>query len=234
MLDVLTAAQQRLFAAEEPQDVAVATIVGTDGSVLRPVGTSMLVDAAGEIHGSLTGGCVEGAVLEACREALATGAATVQRFGYSDDDAFAVGLMCGGSIDVLVQPFSAGRSDLRQETDQQDPIAMVMRLPAADHDESSSALAVSEDALEERSGRAAGSLAAGLGTIVPPSVLDSAVRHAESMIRSGSTGTVRIAAHHAVRSPSRLHRPDLVSRRRGGPSLAAPFPHRSCRLGSGR
>ena len=74
MLDVLTAAQQRLFAAEEPQDVAVATIVGTDGSVPRPVGTSMLVDAAGEIHGSLTGGCVEGAVLEACREALATGA----------------------------------------------------------------------------------------------------------------------------------------------------------------
>ncbi|GAA1932696.1 XdhC family protein [Brevibacterium antiquum] len=201
MLDVLTAAQQRLYDAEEPQDVVVATIVGTDGSVPRPVGTSMLVDAADEIHGSLTGGCVEGAVLEACREALATGAATVQRYGYSDDDAFAVGLMCGGSIDVLVQPFRAARSDLRQETDQQDPIAMVMRLPAADHDESSSALAVSEDALKESSGRAAGSLAAGLGTVVPPSALDSAVRHAESMIRSGSTGTVRIAAAEGNRNP---------------------------------
>lgn len=203
MLDVLTAAQQRLCDPARPQDFAVATIIGTEGSVPRPVGTSMLVDAADAIDGSLTGGCVEGAVLEACRESLATGVATVQRFGYSDDDAFAVGLMCGGSIDVLVQPFRAGRWDLRQGTGQGESIAMVMRLPT-DRDGSSGALVVSEDVLEEHVGRSVGSLAADLGTIVPPSVLDTAVSQVESMVRSGSTGTVRIVAPEGERNPIEL------------------------------
>ncbi|WP_241897485.1 XdhC family protein [Brevibacterium epidermidis] len=88
MLDVLSAAATRLFDSQEPQDVAVATIIATEVSVPRPAGTSMLVDTAGGIVGSLTGGCVEGAVLEACQDALATGEASVQEFGYSDEEAF--------------------------------------------------------------------------------------------------------------------------------------------------
>src|SRR5690625_3278615 len=68
----------------------------------------MLVDAEGGIRGSLSGGCVEGAVLEACQEALETGTSTLLHFGVSEDDAFAVGLMCGGTLEVLVQPFQPG------------------------------------------------------------------------------------------------------------------------------
>ncbi|MDN5658056.1 XdhC family protein [Brevibacterium sandarakinum] len=207
MLDVLPAAQQRLFDPEEPQDIAVATIIGTEGSVPRPVGTSMLVDAAGAIHGSLTGGCVEGAVLVACRQALDSGLSTVQRFGYSDDDAFAVGLMCGGKIDVLIQSFRAGCSSLRQEAGRSEqstrgsnqstrhsvPIAMIMRLPAATHEESLGTCVISRNSLEFDAERDAASLAAGLAGVVPPSVLDTALRRAEAMIRSGRTGSVRVA-----------------------------------------
>src|SRR5690625_7931560 len=68
----------------------------------------MLVDAEGGIRGSLSGGCVEGTVLEACQEALETGTSTLLHFGVSEDDAFAVGLMCGGTLEVLVQPFQPG------------------------------------------------------------------------------------------------------------------------------
>ncbi len=57
--------------------------------------------------GSVSGGCVEGAVYDLCQEALADGRARTQRFGYSDEDAFAVGLTCGGTIEVLVVPVGA-------------------------------------------------------------------------------------------------------------------------------
>ncbi|HEY5835197.1 XdhC/CoxI family protein [Streptomyces sp.] len=84
---------------------AVATVVGTSGSAPRPAGAALAVDGAGNVIGSVSGGCVEGAVYDLCQEALSgDGPATVlQRFGYSDEDAFAVGLTCGGDIDILVQ-----------------------------------------------------------------------------------------------------------------------------------
>jgi len=84
---------------------AVATVVATGGSAPRQPGAALAVDGDGTAVGSVSGGCVEGAVYELCREALSgDGPSTlVQRFGYSDDDAFAVGLTCGGVIDILVQ-----------------------------------------------------------------------------------------------------------------------------------
>jgi xanthine dehydrogenase accessory factor len=84
---------------------AVATVVATGGSAPRQPGAALAVDAGGNAVGSVSGGCVEGAVYELCREALSgEGPGTlVQRFGYSGEDAFAVGLTCGGEIDVLVQ-----------------------------------------------------------------------------------------------------------------------------------
>jgi xanthine dehydrogenase accessory factor len=90
---------------ERGRPFAVATVVTTGGSAPRQPGAALAVDGAGEAIGSVSGGCVEGAVYELCREALSgDGPATVlSRFGYSDDDAFAVGLTCGGVIDVLVQ-----------------------------------------------------------------------------------------------------------------------------------
>ncbi|NNH71317.1 XshC-Cox1 family protein [Nocardia uniformis] len=86
---------------------AVATVVGTFRSAPRPPGASMAVSSDGEAIGSVSGGCVEGAVYELAREAIATGLSSVHRFGVADDDAFAVGLTCGGIIDILVQPVDA-------------------------------------------------------------------------------------------------------------------------------
>ncbi|MFB4426337.1 XdhC family protein [Streptomyces sp. QL37] len=83
---------------------ALATVVRISGSAPLPVGTALAVDADGNAVGSVSGGCVEGAVYELCQQVLASdGPPTRARFGYSDDDAFAVGLTCGGEIDVLVQ-----------------------------------------------------------------------------------------------------------------------------------
>lgn len=87
---------------------AAATIVRASGSVPRPAGTSMIFSADGTVYGSLTGGCVEAAVLEAAREALADGLPRTETFGFSDGDAFAVGLSCGGSLDVRIQPLLPG------------------------------------------------------------------------------------------------------------------------------
>ena len=98
MLDILDRARERLARPSDPVPCAVATIVSAQGSVPRPVGTSMLVGTDGALHGSLSGGCVEGAVLEACREALETGRSSVRSFGFSEEDAFAVGLMCGSRV----------------------------------------------------------------------------------------------------------------------------------------
>ncbi|MEG8280397.1 XdhC family protein [Streptomyces sp. AHA2] len=96
--------------AEEGRDFAVATVVAVGGSAPRPPGAALAVDTDGTAMGSVSGGCVEGAVYELCRQALRDGEPLTERFGYSDEDAFAVGLTCGGTIDVLVVPFSAGRA----------------------------------------------------------------------------------------------------------------------------
>ncbi|MBO8185384.1 XdhC family protein [Streptomyces spirodelae] len=89
---------------QEGRDFAVATVVAVGGSAPRQPGAALAVDADGEAVGSVSGGCVEGAVYELCQEALASGGSVRQTFGYSDEDAFAVGLTCGGVIDVLVTP----------------------------------------------------------------------------------------------------------------------------------
>lgn len=83
---------------------ALATVVNAFHSTPRQPGAAMAVSADGEVVGSVSGGCVEGAVYELGREVLETGRAVIQRYGVSDDDAFAVGLTCGGTIDILVQP----------------------------------------------------------------------------------------------------------------------------------
>lgn len=87
---------------------AVATVVAASGSVPRPVGTAMAVRADGAVVGSLSGGCVEGAVHAAALDAITTGSCHRETFGYSDDDAFAAGLSCGGTLDVHVQPVLPG------------------------------------------------------------------------------------------------------------------------------
>ncbi|MFF4604936.1 XdhC family protein [Streptomyces sp. NPDC001339] len=89
---------------EQGREFAVATVVATHGSAPRQPGAALAVDRDGTAIGSVSGGCVEGAVYELCQEALETGRPVLERFGYSDEDAFAVGLTCGGVIDILVHP----------------------------------------------------------------------------------------------------------------------------------
>lgn len=84
--------------------VAIATVVQTWGSAPRAVGSQLVIDANGAMEGSVSGGCVEGAVIVEAMDALADGKSRVLEFGVSDDVAFAVGLACGGEIKVLVEP----------------------------------------------------------------------------------------------------------------------------------
>ncbi len=84
-------------------DVGLATVVSTWSSAPRQPGASMLVAPDGSAAGSVSGGCVEGAVYELATEVRDSGAPRLQRYGVSDDDAFAVGLTCGGIIDIFVE-----------------------------------------------------------------------------------------------------------------------------------
>ena len=88
---------------EAGETVGVGTVVATFRSAPRPPGASMLVGPAGEAVGSVSGGCVEGAVYELGQSVVADGTPVLQRYGVSDDDAFAVGLTCGGILDVFVE-----------------------------------------------------------------------------------------------------------------------------------
>ncbi|MGO9157456.1 XdhC family protein, partial [Mycobacterium sp.] len=88
------------------QTAGLGTVVRTLRSAPRPPGASMLVAPDGSVTGSVSGGCVEGAVYELATEVAQTGAARLKRYGVGDGDAFAVGLTCGGIIDVFVEPVS--------------------------------------------------------------------------------------------------------------------------------
>ncbi|MGA5584398.1 XdhC family protein [Streptomyces thermodiastaticus] len=101
MLDIAEELHQWI---EEGRDFAVATVVDVGGSAPRGLGAALAVDRDGTAIGSVSGGCVEGAVYDLCLQALQDGTAVVQKFGYSDEDAFAVGLTCGGTIEVMVVP----------------------------------------------------------------------------------------------------------------------------------
>jgi xanthine dehydrogenase accessory factor len=89
------------------REFAVATVVAVGGSAPRQPGAALAVDRDGNAIGSVSGGCVEGAVYELCQQALDDGITVREQFGYSDEDTFAVGLTCGGIIDILVTPVRA-------------------------------------------------------------------------------------------------------------------------------
>ena len=87
----------------EGEQVAVATVVATRRSAPRPVGSSFAVTESGKLCGSVSGGCVASDVYEAAQEVLATGEPKLLSYGISDDEAWSVGLPCGGEIDVFVE-----------------------------------------------------------------------------------------------------------------------------------
>ncbi|GEO83211.1 MULTISPECIES: XdhC family protein [Alphaproteobacteria] len=96
-----------LFIAEQwtsqGRAVAVATVVETWGSAPRPVGSHLVIDAEGNFEGSVSGGCVEGAVITEALDVLQSGEAKMLEFGVADETAWRVGLSCGGKIRVYVE-----------------------------------------------------------------------------------------------------------------------------------
>ena len=87
-------------------DVALATVVSTWGSSPRPVGSKLAVNEAGQMSGSVSGGCVEGAVVHAALEIMRSGQCRLLEFGISDEQAWEVGLACGGRIRIYVEKLS--------------------------------------------------------------------------------------------------------------------------------
>lgn len=83
---------------------AVARVVDVEGSGPRLPGAAMAVNEAGEVVGSVSGGCVEGAVVTEALDIIDSGDRRIVTFGYSDDEAFAVGLTCGGTIHLFIEP----------------------------------------------------------------------------------------------------------------------------------
>ena len=117
--------------------VALATVVETWGSSPRPPGSQLAVTASGRMAGSVSGGCVEGAVYELCQEVIETGTARTARFGVSDDDAFEVGLTCGGTIELLVERVDRESfpqlGELARAVAEGRPVALLTRIDDARH-----------------------------------------------------------------------------------------------------
>ncbi|MER7172331.1 XdhC family protein [Streptomyces mesophilus] len=173
---------------EQGRDFAIATVVAVSGSGPRQPGAALAVDSEGTAIGSVSGGCVEGAVYDLCMQALEAGTdgeTVLERFGYSDEDAFAVGLTCGGIIDILVTPVRAdapGRG------------VFAAALSAAATGEAA-AVARITDGPAEVMGRALlvrpdGSYEGGLGG--HPELDRTAAASASAMLDGGKTGTVSI------------------------------------------
>jgi xanthine dehydrogenase accessory factor len=111
------------------ETVGIGTVVATWRSAPRPAGASMLVGPDGTAVGSVSGGCVEGAVYEEAKDAVETGEVSLQRYGVSDDDAFAVGLTCGGNLHVFVEAVSRESfpelGEVKESVDRHEPVAVV-------------------------------------------------------------------------------------------------------------
>lgn len=107
MSDAVTPVEDVLSVAGEwvrgGREVALATVIETWGSSPRPVGSQLAVDGAGAFIGSVSGGCIEGAVVEEALGAIKDGEPRLLEFGVSDDQAWAVGLACGGKVRLFVE-----------------------------------------------------------------------------------------------------------------------------------
>ncbi|HET6357363.1 XdhC/CoxI family protein [Streptomyces sp.] len=168
---------------DQGRDFAVATVVSVGGSAPRGPGAALAVDSRGTAIGSVSGGCVEGAVYDLCVQALQDGRTVRERFGYSDEDAFAVGLTCGGVIEVLVTPVRADAPVFRAA------------VSAADREEAA-ALARVARGPDELLGRALlvhpdGSYEGSLDA--DPRLDRTAAEEARALLDTGRTGTVEIA-----------------------------------------
>jgi xanthine dehydrogenase accessory factor len=189
---VLEVAEELSRWVEGARTFAVATVVAVSGHGPRVPGASLAVDAEGTVIGSVCGGCREGAVHELCRKVLADGESVLERFRYGDEDAFAVGVIGGGFVDVLVTPVLAGT-----------PVGSVFRsavLSAARGEPVALARVVSGPAGKLGAillVRPDGSYEGGLGG---PAELDrAAAAEARALLRAGRGGTLDLSVNAAGR-----------------------------------
>ncbi|WP_045879643.1 XdhC/CoxI family protein [Pseudofrankia sp. DC12] len=182
---------------------AVATVVGVRGSAPRQPGAVMAVDASGEALGSVSGGCVEGAVYDVATEVLATGAPVLTTYGISDDDALAVGLTCGGIIDILVAPAGEPMFETLDSVAAGVPVALVTVLSGPAPDAGPDRAAASSGRNEAGPGRGDAGVASGpgdlgrqlavwpdrvVGTLGSPGLDHAVVDDARGMLAAGRTG----------------------------------------------
>ncbi|MFF8259747.1 XdhC family protein [Streptomyces virginiae] len=182
MLDI--AEELRAWCAGR-REFALATVVAVSGSAPRGPGASLAVDDRGTALGSISGGCVESAVHELCLDAIVSGRGGLHRFGYSDDDAFAVGLTCGGVLDVLVTPVR-GRDPVRPvlgsvlDAAADGHRVALARVVSGPPDQLGRAIAVHADGSYE------GGLAGG------PALDRAAAGRARALLLAGRTGTAEL------------------------------------------
>lgn len=215
----------------EGRDFAVATIAATSGSAPRLPGAALAVDAGGAVTGSVSGGCVEGAVYDMCREALRDGAPRVASFGPADAEteaaAFAVGLTCGGSIDVLITPVPAAAAA-------RPVLAATLADAAAGRATALVRLLGPEVPPGPRAANAPGALVvrpggARAGTLgLGPSLDGEAAAAAGRMLAAGRTGTVR-AGNATLLVESSLPPPRMLVF--GATDIAAALAHAGTFLG---
>jgi xanthine dehydrogenase accessory factor len=110
------------------EDVALATVIETWGSSPRPLGSKMLVTASGKMAGSVSNGCIEGAVFEEAQKVLKSGKPKIAAFGVTDDVAFEVGLACGGHIEVFIQPLESSHRQLVGMLNRNEPATLKTNL----------------------------------------------------------------------------------------------------------
>ncbi|MFJ6489277.1 XdhC family protein [Streptomyces californicus] len=171
---------------EEGREFAVGTVVSVGGSAPRGPGAALAVDSAGTAIGSVSGGCVEGAVYELCAQALQDGGTVRERFGYSDEDAFAVGLTCGGILDIMVTP-------VRADSPQREVLRAALAAAVAGGPAALARVVDGPDALLGRAllVRADGSAEGGLGG--HPELDRTAAAEAAALLDTGRTGTIALS-----------------------------------------
>jgi xanthine dehydrogenase accessory factor len=157
--------------------IAVASVVATSQSAPRPPGATLALHPDGRVLGSVSGGCVEGAVVEVATEVLATGVPQRVSYGISDDEAFAVGLTCGGTIEVFVRPVTRevlDLDDLAARIASEEPVAVASVVDHPDPEVVGRALTVGEDRVD--------------GTVGDEHLDHAIVEGARGMLEHGATG----------------------------------------------
>jgi xanthine dehydrogenase accessory factor len=141
MREVLDELNEWIDAREE---IAIATVVETWGSSPRPLGSKMLVTHSGKMAGSVSNGCIEGAVFEEAQKVLKSGRPKIAAFGVADDVAFEVGLACGGHIEVFIQPLGHAQRQVIGMLNRNEPATLKTNLVSGEAEVTKGTLSGSE------------------------------------------------------------------------------------------